>query len=311
MPYNAYNQNFLETPDPVAGLQRRTGQNFLDVKQTMHERRTLEHDYDPSEGGNQPNHGTHSEGSAKTYWSAPNDLKYPTGYPEYRPTGEDKNGVEIPATLLNVDDDGRLFVKDGTELHVWEGDPGSWVKLDTTPVGAIIIWPGTSGVPDPKHYLECDGFSLDQDDFSEIYAIIGDSYTPSPSASSFNLPNLKGISVVGYGTQNDFGDDDRTKGSGLPISSQVEDQNQTFDGEVRAKLPYNESNLFRDFEGIYSDLPMDGDLNNKPLDRTGSDRKSAGFQVNLDNELISGEFYRHGAETWVSALAMAYYIKVK
>ena len=90
MPVNAYNQNFLETPDPVTGLQRRTGQNFLDHKHTLHERLTLEHGFDVTDSSPQIHHGIHREGSALAYVTAPGDAD-----PTNRPTGLDKSGLEM------------------------------------------------------------------------------------------------------------------------------------------------------------------------------------------------------------------------
>ena len=304
---NSYNQNFLETPDPVTGLQRRTGQNFLDHKQTLHERLTLEHNFDVSDSIPQEKHGIHRAGSAMAYVTETDDPE-----PVDRPTGMDKGGTEITALPLDDEDRGRLWIKDENEFWFWKDETDGWVKIDTTPIGFLQTWASPHGSP-PATWLKCDGTdTYVKDDYPALFALLGSTYG-GDGITTFAVPNLQGISIVGAGQQDDFGVDDRTKGSNALVGEQVEDQIQTFTGNARAQIDEDYRNLFGDFDGIFSAVGDLGGSDQRTL--TNKDNRRAGrqgFKIDLDNNMgtdIDPIHLRHGGETRASALAMDYYIK--
>lgn len=63
------------------------------------------------------------------------------------------------------------------------------------PTGTILIYAGGGIIP--NKYLECNGQSLNKSDYSELYSILGNTY--GNTATTFNLPNLNGRTVIGVG----------------------------------------------------------------------------------------------------------------
>ena len=62
------------------------------------------------------------------------------------------------------------------------------------PVGSIIIWPLASP---PTGYLECDGSDVSRATYADLYAVLGDEYGEGDQASTFGLPDLRGVFVRG------------------------------------------------------------------------------------------------------------------
>lgn len=68
----------------------------------------------------------------------------------------------------------------------------------TTPfIGEIRIFAGTYA---PYGWLYCQGQSLSTTQYQALYAVIGNTYNPSPLPNYFNLPNLPGFAPMGQGT---------------------------------------------------------------------------------------------------------------
>lgn len=307
MPDAVYNQNFLETPDPVTGLQRRTGQNFLDLKQTIHERRVLEHHYDVDDPAPQTLHGIHREGSARAYVTDVGDAD-----PTERPTGTAKNGLAIPAILLDDNDVGRLLIKEGRKLYYWKDSTDTWVKVDSTPVGMIQIWASPGTTPEGS-WLKCDGTVYAESDYPELNTILGSTYG-GDGISNFGVPDMQGISIVGSG-QLDYPTGGvpgatatgRLKGNlAATVGLYQEDQIQTLEGEIGMFPVYlsgGSSNLVTNTSGIFVlDDTFTGD--SRRLDRTTGERGNRGFRIDLSNADV-----RHGVETRQTSLTVDFYIK--
>lgn len=64
-------------------------------------------------------------------------------------------------------------------------------------IGEIRIFAGTFA---PEGWFYCQGQSLSIAQYQVLYAVIGNTYTPSPSPTAFNLPNLQGFAPIGQGT---------------------------------------------------------------------------------------------------------------
>lgn len=72
----------------------------------------------------------------------------------------------------------------------------SHVHEPSTPVGAMVDWPG-GGTP-PKNWALCDGSSLLAAAYPDLFAVLG--YRYGGSGANFNLPNTQSRMTVGAGT---------------------------------------------------------------------------------------------------------------
>lgn len=64
-------------------------------------------------------------------------------------------------------------------------------------IGEIVIFAGSTN-PNPN-WLACDGSEVAQDDYPDLYTVIGDTYG-SAGSGNFKLPDLRGMSPSGVGT---------------------------------------------------------------------------------------------------------------
>jgi microcystin-dependent protein len=111
----------------------------------------------------------------------------------------------------------------GVEIQVG----GSWKEAaDRTPVGVISAFGGTVA---PDGWLICDGSPLSRTTYADLYAVIGTNFGAGDGSTTFNLPNLEGISLTGVGSQNING---RSK-SGPALGAAREDQEQGHFHNVR------------------------------------------------------------------------------
>jgi microcystin-dependent protein/competence protein ComGC len=62
------------------------------------------------------------------------------------------------------------------------------------PVGAVIPWPSEDI---PSGWMLCDGRSVSRTDHPELFAVIGTVYGARAGAGSFNVPDLRGRTIVG------------------------------------------------------------------------------------------------------------------
>lgn len=87
----------------------------------------------------------------------------------------------------------KLKYYDGTNWNVVNGQ----ITGDTLPIGTQVPYGSTTP---PANWLVCDGSYVSKTTYSELYAVIGDSYLDGETApeGTFRLPNKKGRSSVGY-----------------------------------------------------------------------------------------------------------------
>lgn len=62
------------------------------------------------------------------------------------------------------------------------------------PVGSVIMYAGNDDI---AGFYICDGRQLKQTDYSDLYAVIGDTYTASPGPTYFRIPDLRSRFIVG------------------------------------------------------------------------------------------------------------------
>lgn len=67
----------------------------------------------------------------------------------------------------------------------------------TAVVGMVIPYAGTSA---PSGFLLCDGTAVSRTTYSALFAIISTNYGVGDGSTTFNLPDLRGRSIIGSGT---------------------------------------------------------------------------------------------------------------
>lgn len=65
---------------------------------------------------------------------------------------------------------------------------------DTLPVGSVISYIKAIA---PENWLVCDGSAVSRTDYSELFNVIGTTFGTGDGSTTFNLPNLKGKTIVG------------------------------------------------------------------------------------------------------------------
>lgn len=77
----------------------------------------------------------------------------------------------------------------------WVNQTGKNPDYDSAPLGSIFGYPSLSA---PTGYMICDGRELNRTDYAPLFEVIGTSYGEGDGSTTFNLPNLKGRSIVGH-----------------------------------------------------------------------------------------------------------------
>ena len=68
------------------------------------------------------------------------------------------------------------------------------VSGDTLPIGTVLPYTNETA---PENWLVCDGSELDRTEYNHLFAIIGTTFGAGDGSTTFNLPNLKGRTIVG------------------------------------------------------------------------------------------------------------------
>ena len=93
---------------------------------------------------------------------------------------------------------------------------GQWYDLtlpafDSLPVGAIIGWTSSTI---PSGYLLCNGQAVSRTTYASLFSVIETTYGTGDGSTTFNLPNIKGRTIVGLdSTQTEFDTLGETGGS--------------------------------------------------------------------------------------------------
>jgi microcystin-dependent protein len=69
---------------------------------------------------------------------------------------------------------------------------------DTVPTGAILPYGGTIA---PAGWLLCDGTPVSRWTYRRLFAVIGTAFGVGDGSTTFNVPNMKGVSPTGVGAQ--------------------------------------------------------------------------------------------------------------
>lgn len=65
---------------------------------------------------------------------------------------------------------------------------------DTLPIGAMVPYPSNT-IPD--NWLLCDGSAISRTTYSLLFSVLGTSHGSGDGSTTFNLPNIKGKTIVG------------------------------------------------------------------------------------------------------------------
>lgn len=72
------------------------------------------------------------------------------------------------------------------------GNPG--LSSSIYPTGSVHAWVTNSA---PSGYLLCDGSAVSRTTYADLFAVIGTTFGAGDGSTTFNLPNLKGRTIVG------------------------------------------------------------------------------------------------------------------
>ena len=68
------------------------------------------------------------------------------------------------------------------------------------PTGSILPFPNNHGDSIPNGWILCDGSSVNRNQYSELYSLIGTTYGSGDSSEEFNIPDLQEWFVKGVDT---------------------------------------------------------------------------------------------------------------
>lgn len=83
------------------------------------------------------------------------------------------------------------------ETYMEDVDYNPMLVNDTVPIGAIQAFGGANA---PKNWLICDGSAVSRTTYAKLFSVIGTTYGAGDSATTFNLPDLRGNVAMGAST---------------------------------------------------------------------------------------------------------------
>lgn len=97
--------------------------------------------------------------------------------------------MDFPANPV----DGQVYLN-----YVYDSVKGAWrasnTYVDTMPAGSIIPWPAATP---PPNWLLCDGSAVSRTTYAALFSVIGVLYGNGNGSTTFNLPDLRGRTIVG------------------------------------------------------------------------------------------------------------------
>jgi hypothetical protein len=101
--------------------------------------------------------------------------------------GASKIGIEDSGTLITATTVEGALAENRTAINA--------ATAAVTPTGAIVAWPTDTA---PTGWLECDGAAVSRTTYSALFAVIGETYGDGDTATTFNLPDLRGEFIRGF-----------------------------------------------------------------------------------------------------------------
>ena len=182
--------------------------------------------------------------------------------------------------------EGTLFT------YYYDGNSYQWVESTNVianvepnpiPAGAMMAW--ASDVI-PANWLLCDGTAVSRSTYASLFAIIGTTYGSGDGSTTFNLPNLKGRTIVGKdGAQTEFDVLGETGGAKTHTLTQAEMPSHTHTQDAHAHT----------FSGTTSTA---GNHSHTTYGVGGFNSSGAGYlALQSDGNLV---WYRGNGTTWAS-----------
>lgn len=120
-----------------------------------------------------------------------------------------QNGTGQDVAVFKDNGITALIVKDGGTVGVNKTNPGYPLDVNGTANATSVYQAGFMLVPPgammpyaasiaPGGWLLCDGLAVSRSTYSALFALIGSTYGNGDGESTFNLPNLKGRTIVGF-----------------------------------------------------------------------------------------------------------------
>lgn len=91
--------------------------------------------------------------------------------------------------------DGLAIFETDTGLFL-VANGGAWVAPNNTPSGTVMSFAGSSA---PAGWLLCNGAAVSRTTYATLFALIGTTYGAGNGSTTFNVPDLRGRSVIGVG----------------------------------------------------------------------------------------------------------------
>lgn len=106
---------------------------------------------------------------------------------------------------------GQVLAKNtDTDNDVKWVDQAGGTTGDTVPIGSIVSYVKAVA---PENWLVCDGSAVSRTDYSELFNVIGTTFGTGDGSTTFNLPNIKGKTIVGLDSSDtDFNQIGKTLG---------------------------------------------------------------------------------------------------
>lgn len=99
------------------------------------------------------------------------------------------------------------------------------------PIGTRIMYDGATT---PANFLYCDGSAVSRSTYADLFSAIGTTFGVGDGSTTFNIPNLQGLSPKGVGDATISG---RTKTGPVSLGSVQEDGMQRITGGVAGITP--------------------------------------------------------------------------
>lgn len=125
------------------------------------------------------------------------------------------------------------------------------INKNTTPAGAITIFGGTTA---PNGWLICDGSEVSRTTYADLFAVIGTTYGSGDGATTFKLPDIRGLFPIGYDPNDtDFNTLGKTGGSKTDdLSNAYAKIGISSDGHIYAAESGGSYNASRSLSGGYA-----------------------------------------------------------
>jgi microcystin-dependent protein len=97
-------------------------------------------------------------------------------------------------------DEGTLYYNSFTDEVKVKG-PSTWSALGAAtttemPTGSVVPWIGSPSAP-PSGWLLCDGAAVSRSTYADLFAITSTYFGVGDGSTTFNLPDFRGLSLVG------------------------------------------------------------------------------------------------------------------